>query len=80
MYKEFIVSELKEAKKELEQMIGEIEKDTDCDFNDYFIEIQHIYHHINKAWNMKKEDKETIKNCSEKDFFRWSKFPSDIAL
>jgi hypothetical protein len=78
--KEFILTDLKEALKELEQMIGEIEKDGSFDFDQYSVEMQHIYYHINKAWNLRKEDKETIRNCSKNKFFEWSKFPNDFNL
>lgn len=80
MNKEFILTDLKEALKELEQMIREIEKDGDFDFDRYSVEMQHIYYHINKAWNLRKEDNETIRNCSKNKFFEWSKFPNDFDL
>jgi hypothetical protein len=80
MNKEFILSDLEEAKKELEQMIREIESDANFDFDGYCVEMQHIYYHINKAWNLRKEDEENIRNCSKKDFFEWSKFPKDFKL
>ncbi len=77
--KEFILTDLKEALKELEQMIREIEKDGDFGFDQYSVEMQHIYYHINKAWNMRKEDTETIRNCSKNKFYEWSKFPDDFS-
>ena len=65
---------------ELEQLIREIGKDNNFDFDRYAVEMQHIYYHINKAWNLRKEDIETIRNCSKKNFLKWSKFPNNFKL
>ena len=80
MNKEIILSDLKEAEKELEQVIREIESDANFDFDGYCVEMQHIYYHINKAWNLRNEDEENIRNCSKKDFIEWSKIPKVFKL
>lgn len=51
MNKKRILAHLREAKTELDQMIGTIEKKTDFDFDGHYAEMQHIYHHLNTAWN-----------------------------
>ena len=80
MNKEIILSDLKEAEKELEQVIREIESDANFDFDGYCVEMRHIYYHINKAWNLRNEDEEKLRNCSKKDFIEWSKIPKVFKL
>ncbi len=80
MKKEFILADLREAKEELDEMIAEIEQDTDFDLDGYYVSFQHVYHHLNTAWNSRKEPDSRIENCTEEDFMRWRKFPSDFDL
>lgn len=76
MNKETILSDLREAKEELDRLIEEIEKDTDFDFDGYYVALQHIYHHLNTAWNIRKESEETIKEYPKDNFKKWRKFPN----
>jgi hypothetical protein len=77
MNKGTILSDLREAKEELDNLIDEIEKDTDFDFDGYYVPVQHIYHHLNTAWNIRKESEETIKEYSEDNFNKWRRFPNN---
>jgi len=77
MKKEMILSSLREAKDELDRLIDEIEKDSDFSFDGYYVGVQHIYHHLNTAWNIRNESEETIEGCSENDFYNWRRFPGD---
>jgi hypothetical protein len=77
MNKESILSDLLEAREELDGMIEEVRKDTDFIFDSYYVQMQHIYHHLNTAWNSRKESEDRIERCSREDFENWRKFPSD---
>ena len=77
MNKESILSNLLEAKEELNELIEEVGKDTDIDFDGYYVQMQHIYHHLNTAWNSRKESEDRIGRCSREDFEKWRNFPSD---
>jgi hypothetical protein len=77
MNKNTILSDLREAKEELDSLIAEIENDDEFDFDNYYVSMQHIYHHLNTAWNIRKESEETIKEYTEDNFRRWSQFPKD---
>jgi len=46
------------------------------------VEISHVYHHVNSAWNGRKCTAKQYRECSDKDFSRWRKFPklSEIYL
>jgi hypothetical protein len=50
-----ILSNLLELKANLDRMIDEIKKDDDFDFDGYYPDMEHIYHHLNTAWNIRKE-------------------------
>jgi hypothetical protein len=78
--KKDILSNLRESKANLESMINDIEKDNDFDFEGYYSVMQHIYHHLNTAWNIRKEKEETIRKCIEEDFNTWRHFPSEFDM
>ncbi len=78
--KEDILSNLRESKASLDDIIYEIEKDNDFDFDGYYSDMQHIYHHLNTAWNIRKEKEEIIRKCNKEDFNRWRHFPRDFDM
>jgi len=78
--KKDILSNLRDAKANLDSMINEIEKDNDFDFEGYYIDMQHIYDHLNTAWNTRKEKEETTRKYTEEDFNKWRKFPKDFDM
>ena len=39
--------------------------------------MEHVYHHVNYAWNCRHAGAERAIRCSERDFNRWEKFPKD---
>ena len=78
--KKHILSNLHESKENLDSMINEIENDSDFDFDGYYSDMQHIYHHLNTAWNIRKEKEETIKKCTEDNFNKWQQFPNEFDM
>ena len=78
--KQFILLNLRESKAELDAMIAEVEEDGDFDFLDYYVQMQHIYHHLNTAWNIKDEEEHKIEKYSEEDFNKWRKFPDSFDM
>jgi hypothetical protein len=78
--KQIILDHLTEAKKELDCMISDIQKEHDCDFSSHYVGLQHIYHHLNTAWNIRNEQPERIENCSRDNFVRWRRFPDDFDM
>jgi len=49
--REWILAHLKEAKEELDRAIDNIETDEEYDEDKFKIAIDHIYTHLNTAWN-----------------------------
>ena len=43
--------------------------------NSLYVGLDHAYHHINWAWNIRRIPEERVWKCAEKDFKHWSKFP-----
>ena len=76
MNRDFVLSNLKEAQEALGRTIQEMERDTKYDVGELWVELQHIYHHINFAWN----GREASPVRSKKDFKAWSQYPDDIAM
>ena len=40
-----------------------------------YVSLDHSYHHLNWAWNIRRIPEERVWKCAEKDFKHWSKFP-----
>ena len=41
------------------------------------VQMQHIYHHVNWAWNCRNADEARAIRCEWRDYRRWEKFPKD---
>ena len=41
------------------------------------VTMEHVYHHVNYAWNCRHAGAERATRCSMRDFNRWEKFPKD---
>ena len=40
-----------------------------------YVSLDHAFHHLNWAWNIRRNPEERVWKCAEKDFKHWSKFP-----
>jgi hypothetical protein len=82
MNKDFIVFNLNEAKKSIEQIIKEFETNNEyyADDSMYWVDMQHLYWHINSAWNARNSSSKESDEGSEENFEKWNKFPSDLEL
>ncbi len=78
MNTEFILFHLQDAKEELDNLIEEMLKQSDYSEGSLSAAMQHIYHHINTAWN----GRNSLPNEEETEemFYKRRKFPSDIDL
>jgi hypothetical protein len=80
MNRTWVISNLQEAQKELDQTIKDIEIKEDYDYGEFIVAISHLYHHLNTAWNSQNITEEQAINITEEDFYKWRKFPEDIYL
>ena len=76
MNKEYILYNLEHAHEALGQAIADIKSDPEYDYGEYLVDMGHVYHHVNTAWNARDSSKAAADQCSEDDFYRWKQFPS----
>lgn len=80
MNKDYLLYNLQEAKEQLYQIIQDLKNNSDYDFGEYIVDMTHLYHHINTAWNAKDSTETESNNCTDEDFYKWRQFPKDIYL
>ena len=74
---EIILSNIKEAAEELRSLKEKIESGT-LDEIGLQLGLQHTYHHLNFAWNIRHVTTEKYANLTEKEFKEWGIYPVDI--
>ncbi|MFZ4693792.1 MAG: hypothetical protein ACOYMV_01555 [Verrucomicrobiia bacterium] len=77
MNKSHALFHLREAQEAVGKMIRRIETDPSYEFGDYTVEMGHLYHHVNTAWNGRDATEEQAKRCLQEDFDRWQRFPDE---
>jgi predicted transposase YbfD/YdcC len=80
MNKAYVLAHLKEAREAVDQLIADMQAEGDYDYGEFRVDMEHLYHHINTAWNARDASPESADACSQEDFDRWRKFPQDIEL
>lgn len=80
MNKEYILFHLSEALEELSRTINEIKTDKEYGQEEYSVAMQHLYNHVNTAWNARDASESRAAECSEEDFYKWRQFPVDIDM
>ena len=76
MNKDYVLYNLIEAHKALGELIADVTSDPEYEYGNYVVDIAHVYHHLNTAWNARDATKAAADECSEEDFCRWRQFPS----
>lgn len=72
-----IAGDLREAREQIEEIEQRILK-KDYSEGGLYIDLQHAYHHLNFAWNVRRIKTKEYANLTDKDFNRWGQFPKDI--
>ena len=80
MNKDYVLFHLAEAKEELEDILREFRDDPEYDYGNFIVAMQHLYHHLNTAWNARDATPERAEACSAEDFESWRRFPADIDM
>ncbi|MEM8564730.1 MAG: hypothetical protein AAGF57_20985 [Pseudomonadota bacterium] len=80
MNKEYVLYNLREASEQLTSLIQDLESDSEYDYGDLVIDMSHLYHHINTAWNARDESDVAVAECNEGDFNRWRQMPPSDEL
>jgi len=68
---------LKEALEQLQETISSLQKE---EFDEVLLQLdmEHMYHHLNTAWNARNSTEEETDKCAEAEFKEWRKFPEDL--
>ena len=81
MNRDAILFHLREAKKELDRTIVEIERSkSSYEIGDFRPAMGRIYHHLNTAWNGKDTPAKDYPDLSRLRFHDWRKFPPNDDL
>jgi hypothetical protein len=75
-----VATNISEAREELESIEASIAAGVPPDEVDFQVAMQHAFHHLNFAWNIRHESDDRYANMSQEDFDRWGRFPLDLAL
>ena len=80
MNKGYVLYNLKEALEQLTETIKGLENQNDYGLPEFKVEMEHLYHHLNTAWNAQNSTEQQSKECSEENFLLWREFPDDDDL
>ncbi len=78
MNKEHLRFHLQEALEELSRTVAQCENDPEFSEAEFLVGMQHLYHHLNTAWNTRNLGSERIEQATDHDFNVWSLFPNDL--
>ena len=73
-----IASNLREALAQLEEVQTRIDKRDYPAEGELQVLLEHVYHHINCAWNIRRIKTKDYANLTEDDFNQWGKFPKEM--
>ena len=77
MNTKILTSNISEALEELNRINSELATNL-LDEVSFQIKLQHVYHHLNIAWNARNITTELYRNMSDEDFEKWGSYPKDI--
>jgi hypothetical protein len=80
MNKDYVLYHLVAAEDALRDTIAEIKSDPEYEYGDFRVDMEHVYTHVNSAWNAREASEAAAKECSEENFHLWRQFPTDIEL
>lgn len=80
MNRDWVLYNLTEALEELTRTVQEIRDTPDYGYGEFWPAMQHLYHHLNTAWNARDAAADEVSHISSENFRRWSKFPIDLPM
>jgi len=75
-----ILSNLTEAREQIEQIEQSTKNSKKPSEVELQIMMEHVFHHLNFAWNIRHASTENYSNLSDNDFNEWSNFPKEIEI
>lgn len=80
MNKKYIAWHLEEAAKEIAETLREMESDPEWEIGDFYVEMRHLFHHVNSAWNARDSTEAEANECTEENFEKWRQYPADLEM
>ncbi len=80
MNRDQVLLHLEEAREAIASTLEEARATPDYSEGSFWVEMQHIYHHLNTAWNSRAESAKAVAEATDADFNRWSAFPPDLPM
>lgn len=80
MNKDYIIFHLSEASEELQRTLREIQSDPEYAAEEFRVAMEHLYNHINTAWNARNSSVLSTSELSGEEFEKWRQFPKDIDM
>ncbi len=78
MNQEHTAFHLSEALEELSRTTDRCRTDPNYSEAELFVAMQHLYHHLNTAWNGRGISAERMTQCTDEDFNALGAFPTDL--
>lgn len=78
MNNKFIRYNFEEIQEEIEILMKKLQGD--ISHAEFYSGVQHIYHHLNIAWNARATEPGIIPDLDDPRMEEWSQFPQDIKL
>ncbi|HYG11700.1 MAG TPA: hypothetical protein VD835_17265 [Pyrinomonadaceae bacterium] len=75
---EIILSNLAEAREQLEKIELRVKAGEPPAEGEFQIMLEHAYHHLNIAWNVRRVSAERYAQLTDEEFNQWSKFPREL--
>jgi hypothetical protein len=80
MNRDVVLFHLREAAEQLKETIQALESCDDYGVEEFQVEMGHLYHHLNTAWNGRNQTDEQHAKCTNDDFNRFRRFPAEAEL
>lgn len=61
-------------------MVLDLQEDRDYEYGNYIVDMMHLYHHVNTAWNAREATNEEVSLMTDGKFYQWRAFPTDINM
>jgi hypothetical protein len=73
-----ILSNLGEAREQLEDIERRAKRNSRLSEEELRIFLQHVYHHLNFAWNVRRVATARYAKMTDREFLQWGKYPAGI--
>ncbi|HEU4390756.1 MAG TPA: hypothetical protein VFV34_23325 [Blastocatellia bacterium] len=73
-----ILYDIIEAREQLQEIEARAKSRAKPNEFDLQVMLEHAYHHLNFAWNVRHQPTNKYANLDDRDFNKWSKFPREM--